>query len=327
MLTGSGNTISVHLVSLATANVVATLSIPASGWNFQPHVTGSHLYFVDTGNVLKQVDAAGTVTTLLTLTTPNLLANAANPAFVISPDETRVAWGYPISASSNGNAYKSRVYVAPLNGTPHVLLNDTDDSHGWALPFAWTAQSIWVARPGFGLGGAGPFIDYSTINSTPMDPATGALGPLSSCGLSDYLAMNVDGAYLCATTMSATVHLEVVTPNGSTTLPTALNNQYGAYRLNPAHSTAVIGLATTQGAGSQVPWIYTGIEVIQVPSGSGQTLSDAMIPGPWIDATSLLAVHTTQAQADSVYSIDLITGATQKLDGDNRAIGVLPSPT
>jgi len=61
---------------------------------------------------------------------------------------------YPISASSNGNAYKSRVYVAPLNGTPHVLLNDTDDSHGWALPFAWTAQSIWVARPGFGLGGA-----------------------------------------------------------------------------------------------------------------------------------------------------------------------------
>jgi len=38
-------------------------------------------------------------------------------------------------------------------------------------------------------------------------------------------------------------------------------------------------------------------------------------------------VHTTQAQADSVYSIDLITGATQKLDGDNRAIGVLPSPT
>jgi hypothetical protein len=329
--TGGGNASSftVHLVSLSTAAVVATLTIPNNGWNYQLHVTGNHLYYVDSGGVLKMVDAGGTVTSLITLTTPNLLANAAAPAFVVSPDETQVAWGYPISASSSGSSYTSRVYVAPVNGTPRVLLNDTDDTHGWALPFAWAAQSIWVARPGYGLGGAGPFLDYSTIGATSLDPSTGTLGQqLSGCTLSDYRAMNTDGSYACFVMQSGSQHVRVHTASGDSTIAATVAAQnVGALRLAPAEETVVYGTAVTPQDSSQ--WAYTGMVVLPVSSGSAQTLTNRLIPAAWITDSTLLVEHATTSNLgiDGVETFDLNTSATQQLDGDNLALGVLPSPT
>ena len=104
--------------------------------------------------------------------------------------------------------------------------NNTDNGGEVLLPFAWTSTGISVSERPKGLGGAGPFLDYTAFNAATFDLTARTLTQPRQCPISD------QSGSVCVTqadSSSLSPTLKIVQSSGTTTLTMRpANAAYGA---------------------------------------------------------------------------------------------------
>jgi hypothetical protein len=171
-----------HLLT-TNGGLIATVHLPPTSspggpyqqyiWSTGPRLIGDHVYFVD-GSQIRAVGPDGRVAVVGTLSTPNIDPQwAFEVGLAISPDERQIAYGYPVRTNGT-RPFASRMFVESVGGTPHELIEVSDETIGFLLPFAWTPQGIWMLHAGTG-DGAG-YLDNALpparagLDSMPLPP-------------------------------------------------------------------------------------------------------------------------------------------------------------
>jgi hypothetical protein len=325
-----GTMAELHLVRF-DGSAVASVPIPDNTWNTYLPVVGLHAYFVDGGSV-KAVAGDGTITTVGTLTLPDMSSMYGfEVGLAISPDESQIAYGYAIGLDTSANTYASRVFVETAGGTPHQLIDAPADAHGFLLPFAWSARGLWVTHTPVGLGGAGPFLSYQTINASLVNPSTGAAGPMqTSCRFPNATSVRPSGADACIAASNGPRSITVTLPDQSSrTLPDpAPSLQVGDLAVRSDGSRVAMGTATA--STSQSGWAYDTIQFGDTAAGTWATVGPSgTLPIAWVDANRLLVGHTVgggpSSAFDGVFVLDVASGTETKIDTDPMALGVLPA--
>jgi hypothetical protein len=329
MRSSDGTVAALHLVRFDGTSV-ASVAIPDSAWNTYLPVVGGHAYFVD-GDTVRAVASDGTVTAIGTLALADMSSMyGSEVGIAVSPDESQFAYGYAVGINTSANTYASRVFVETAGGSPRQLIDRTADVNGFLLPFAWSTRGLWVTHTPIGLGGAGPFLNYQSINASLVNPATGAVGPMqTSCRLPNAASVRPSGAAACiAGQLQPPRSIMVTLPDQSSRrLPDpAPSLQLGDLTVRSDGARVALGTATT----GQSSWSYGTIEVGDSTAGTWSAVGPrGTLPVAWIDANRLLAGHTVDdgpsSAFDSVFLLDVRNGTVVHIDADPAALGVLPA--
>jgi hypothetical protein len=325
-----GTVAELHLVRF-DGSVVASVAIPDSVWNTNLPVVGLHAYFVD-GEVVKAVAGDGSLTAVGTLSMPDISSlYSSEVGIAVSPDESQIAYGYAVGIAVSANTYASRVFVEAAGGSPHQLIDDPADAHGFLLPFAWSTRGLWVTHMPVGLGGAGPFLNYQAINPSVVNPTTGAVGPMqTSCRFPNAMSVRPSGAAAC-----------IPAPNQPRSVRVTLPDQSIRILVDPAPSLQLgdlivrsdgtgVALGTSMGISSQGSWSYGTVEVGNSAEGTWTAIGPrGTLPVTWVDANRILVGHAVgdgpSSAFDGVFLLDVTDGVATKIDADPRALGVLPA--
>lgn len=218
-------------------SVAATVD-DAGGVDGASYYVGSHhVYFID-GATVEAVGRDGTVTNVGQV--PQVSTTVAAPdlqkysAFAVSPDETTLVFGLPLAVSGENGATTdhSQLWTEPTGGTAASATmvyddaNNSDNGGEVLMPFAWSNTGISVAEMCKGLGGAGPFLEFTGCAQATFDPTTRALTPL---------IVNNDGeGYLCSV---PTAPGSVCVTEGASTLTVARSSGTQTLTLQPANAT------------------------------------------------------------------------------------------
>jgi hypothetical protein len=206
-------------------------------------VGSNHVYFID-GATVKALGRDGTITDAGQIPQVSTTVTADNEAsftaLAVSPDESTIVFGIPLAIAGDNGATSdhSQLWTEPLGGTAAsaTMVYEYKTAGSVLLPFAWSHTAIWVSDiPTSGLGGAGPFLDYSSINASTFDPATHVLTAIhAGCYLSDARAIDHSSSnYVCRPSASSPL-LQVVLPSGtqSVTMQPASATGFGAFRVS-----------------------------------------------------------------------------------------------
>jgi hypothetical protein len=325
-----GTVADLHLVRF-DGTAVASVAIPDNVWNTYLPVVGLHAYFVD-GDAVKAVAGDGSVTTVGTLTLPSMSSLYGSAVgMAVSPDESQIAYGYAIGINTSANTYASRVFVDGAGGSPHQLINEPADTHGFLLPFAWSTRGLWVTHTPIGLGGAGPFLSYQSINPSLVNPLTGAVGPMQTdCRFPNATSVRPSGAAACIAAPGQARKVMVTLPDQpSRTLPDpAPSLQLGDLTVRVDGTRVALGTSTANT--SQVSWSYNTIEVGDSAAGTWAAIGPrGTLPVAWVAANRLLVGHTVgdgpSSAFDGVFLLDATSGAETRIDTDPAALGTLPA--
>ena len=217
--------------------VAATVAV-SGGIDGNAYYVGSdHVYFID-GTYVKALARDGSISVAGQIpqlgTTVTAADRQAYTTFAVSPDESTIMFGIPLAvAGDNGaTADHSQLWTEPVGGTAAsatLVYNDANDTVNGGqvlLPFAWNSAGIAVSQRPKGLGGAGPFLNYTAFQAVTFDPATRTLENSWKCPVSD------QSGSVCVTpesTSSFSSELQVVRSSGTMTLTMQpANAQYGA---------------------------------------------------------------------------------------------------
>jgi hypothetical protein len=255
----------------------------------------NHVYFID-GMTVKALGRDGAVTTVGEVPQPPATVTASSretlTALAVSPDESTFIFGIPLQVAGDNGARGdySQLWTEPVGcsaaSAAKVYDYDSGSGDNTLMPFAWTAGRVWVsALNTTGLGGAGPFIDYSAFNPMLFDPSSHTMSSLpSSCILYSAGAVNAAGSYVCqgATNPAA---LEVVTSSGTTsvTARTPDATQFGAYRISDDGRFLAYGAYVGEfGNGHYVT------TVIELSSGATVATLQGYTPSTWLEDDRLI---------------------------------------
>jgi len=162
--------------------------------------------------------------------------------FAVSPDQTTLVFGIPLAMTfDNGaTADHSQLWTEPTGGTAadatmvYDDANNVDNGGEVLMPFAWSTTGISVSEMCKGLGGVGPFLQFTGCAQATFNPTTRTLvqTPIN----------NKWGGYLCPATvapgsvcvMSGASSLIVVRSSGTETIALRPANAaaYGATRVS-----------------------------------------------------------------------------------------------
>ena len=177
-------------------NVAATVTVPGGIDGSRYYVGSDHVYFFD-GTTVKALARDGSVSVAGQIPQPRTTVTAQDrqgyTTFAVSPDESTIVFGIPLAmAGDNGaTADHSQLWTEPVGGTTSSANlvyddpNNTDNGGEVLLPFAWTSTGISVSERPKGLGGAGPFLDYTAFNAATFDLTARTLTQPRQCPISD----------------------------------------------------------------------------------------------------------------------------------------------
>jgi hypothetical protein len=222
--------------------VTGTFNDPGGAHGDGYTVGSNHVYFID-GTTVKAMGRDGTTTDAgqipqvrTTVTADN---EASFTALAVSPDESTLVFGVPLAiAGENGaTSDRSQLWTEPVGGTAAsaTLVYDYKAAGGVLLPFAWSASTIWVSDiPTSGLGGAGPFLDYSGFNASTFDPASHVLSAIhGGCYISDARAIDRSSSnYVCASPNSPILHVSLPSGTRTVSMQPAGATGFGAFRIS-----------------------------------------------------------------------------------------------
>lgn len=288
----------------------------------------NHVYFID-GTSVKALGRDGEVTTVGEVPQPPATVTASSretlTALTISPDESTFMFGIPLQVAGDNGARgdHSQLWTEPVGCSAasaaevyDYVGGSTDDT---LMPFAWTAGRVWVsALNTTGLGGAGPFIDYSAFNPMLFEPSSHTMSSLpSSCILQSAGAVNAAGSYVCqgATNPAA---LEVVTSSATTsvTASTPDATQFGAYRVSDDGRFLAYG--TYVGEFGNGHYVTT---ILELSTGATVATLQGYTPSTWLQDDRLIVSPAYHGGAPYLLS-STFTGPT-RLSAD-QPVGALP---
>lgn len=207
-------------------------------------VGAAHVYFIE-GTTVKAMGRDGTVTTVGQVpqvhTTVTADDEQAYTGLAVSPDESSIVFAIPLSIQGDNGAITdhSQLWNEPIGGTAATATMVYDDvsSAGFVLlPFAWSSTAVWVSqRPTIGLGGAGPFLDYSHFDAATFDPQSRVLRPATGdCFPSDDSAIESSSPNLICHALPTDRSVTVERPTGTQTLvmQPASATAFGAIRVS-----------------------------------------------------------------------------------------------
>jgi hypothetical protein len=259
-------------------------------------IAANHVYFIE-GTTVKAMARDGTVTNAGQVPQPATAVNGTDRSqftkLVVSPDESTLLFGIPLAVVGDGTATRdhSQLWSEPEGGTSAsatMVYDETGSAGGVLLPFAWTSGGVWGSDLNTsGLGGAGPFLDYSAFNPFTFDPASHVLTAIpESCTLADAGVVDAANNYACSPQSNAPV-ITVSVPSGTKTVTMAPADAtgFGAYAVsNDGRYLAYGSFSGDFGLG-------TGSDqttVVDLNSATTVATLPGYAPGCWLDDDRLV---------------------------------------
>ncbi|MFN2582231.1 MAG: hypothetical protein ABR498_05760, partial [Candidatus Dormibacteria bacterium] len=185
---------------------------------------------------------------------------------------------------------------------------------------------IWLNIAGFGLGGVGPFLDYSTNHPHTFDPSSHALADAPSCVFSDAAAILPSDVRACADHFNpgsaqngpTTISVYSSTGSRSTVDTSSIDGDLGAFRPSLDATKLAFGVWSggdfSTGAGSY------GTRIVDVQSGRRVSV-DGVVPAAWLPDGRLVVTDKYRDGASSILSASG-GGAPARITSDT-VVGVL----
>jgi hypothetical protein len=220
-------------------SVAATVEDPGGVDGHAYHVGTDDVYFLD-GTTVKAFGSSGTVSTVGQVPQVKTSVTAADlqgyTTFAVSPDQTTLVFGIPVAMTfDNGaTADHSQLWTEPTGGTAadatmvYDDANNIDNGGEVLMPFAWNTTGISVSEMCKGLGGVGPFLEWTGCAQATFNPSTRALTQVP--------INNTWGGYLCpVTVVPGSVCVTLV---GSSSLKVVRSSGNETIALYPANAAA-----------------------------------------------------------------------------------------
>jgi hypothetical protein len=222
--------------------VTGTFNDPGGTHGDAYTVGSNHVYFID-GTTVKAMGRDGTTTDAGQIPQVHTTVTADNEAFftalAVSPDESTLVFGVPLAIVGENGATsdRSQLWTEPVGGTAAsaTMVYDYKAAGSVLRPFAWSASAIWVSDiPTSGLGGAGPFLDYSGFGASTFDPASHVLtANHGGCYISDARAIDRSSSnYACASPGSPILHISLPSGTRTVSMQPASATGFGAFRIS-----------------------------------------------------------------------------------------------
>jgi hypothetical protein len=225
VVTAGGNSATAVELSLVGENgsIAATVEDPGGVDGHAYYVGSDDIYFLD-GTTVKAFGRSGTVAVVGQVPQVKTSVTAADlqgyTTFAVSPDQTTLVFGIPLAITFDNGATTdhSQLWTEPTGGTAadatmvYDDANNVDNGGEVLMPFAWTTTGISVSEMCKGLGGVGPFLQFTGCGQATFDPTTRALTQLQ-----DLCPATVAPGSVCVANGDS--GLTVVRSSGTETLP------------------------------------------------------------------------------------------------------------
>jgi hypothetical protein len=212
-------------------SVAATVVDPGGVDGHAYYVGSDDVYFLD-GTTVKAFGRSGTVSVVGQVPQVKTSVTAADlqgyTTFAVSPDQTTLVFGIPLAMTFDNGATTdhSQLWTEPAGGTAASATmvyddaNNSDNGGEVLMPFAWSTTGISVSEMCKGLGGVGPFLEWTGCAQATFNPSTRALTqvPINYDGGGGYLCpASIAPGSVCVTEGSSS--LTVMRSTGNETLP------------------------------------------------------------------------------------------------------------
>ncbi len=312
-----------------SGHVTGSVSDPGGVDGDDYFVAADHVYFIDGTNVMA-MGRDGTVTNAGQVPQPTATVSAVNrqsfTAFAVSPDESTLLFGIPLAVADNDGATRdhSQLWSEAVGGTAAsatMVYDEPATMSGELLPFAWTSGDVWGSDlTTSGLGGAGPFLDYSAFGPFTFDPASDALTAVpSTCFLTDSAAVDAVNNYVCESQPNST---SLTVTEASGTKPVTIGpmgaTAYGAFRVSTDGRYLAYGVFNGDfGLGTGT---YSTV-VVDLDSGEAVATEPGYAPDRWLDDDRLLV--NTNYMEPPTYLLSASFAAPTRISV-NLVVGTLP---
>ena len=260
VVTAGGNSATAVQLSLIGENgsAVATVEDPGGVDGHAFYVGTDDVYFLD-GTTVKAFGRNGTVSTVGEVPQVKTSVTAADlqgyTTFAVSPDQTTLVFGIPLAMTFDNGATTdhSQLWTEPTGGTAtdatmvYDDANNVDNGGEVLMPFAWSTTGISVSEMCKGLGGVGPFLQFTGCAQATFYPTTRKLvqTPINNDGYGYLCPVTVAPGSVCVNEGGSS--LTMVRSSGTETLP-----------LHPANATAY-GSVSVSGDGRYLAYgAYVG---------------------------------------------------------------------
>ena len=240
VVTAGGNSATSVQLSLVGENgsIAATVEDPGGVDGHAFYIGTDDVYFLD-GTTVKAFGRSGTVSVVGHVPQVKTSVTAADlqgyTTFAVSPDQTMLVFGIPLAMTFDNGAPTdhSQLWTEPTGGTAadatmvYDDANNSDNGGEVLMPFAWSTTGISVAEMCKGLGGMGPFLEWTGCAQATFNPTTRTLvqTPIN----------NDWGEYLCPATVAPG---SVCVMNGDSSLKVVRSSGTETIALHPANAAA-----------------------------------------------------------------------------------------
>ena len=212
-------------------SIAATVDDPGGVDGHAYYVGTDDVYFLD-GTTVKAFGRSGTVSVVGQVPQVKTSVTAADlqgyTTFAVSPDETTLVFGIPVAMNFDNGATTdhSQLWTEPTGGTAESATmvyddaNNIDNGGEVLMPFAWSTTGISVAEMCKGLGGMGPFLEWTGCAQATFSPTTRTLTqvPINN-NWGGYVCPGTVGPGSVCVTRVGSSSLTVVRSSGTETLP------------------------------------------------------------------------------------------------------------
>ncbi len=255
---GTGNGVQLSLVG-ENGSIAATVEDPGGVDGHAYYVGSDDIYFLD-GTTVKAFGRSGTVSVVGQVPQVKTTVTAADlqgyTTFAVSPDQTTLVFGLPVAMTFDNGATTdhSQLWTEPTGGTAASATmvyddaNNSDNGGEVLMPFAWSTTGISVSEMCKGLGGVGPFLEWTGCAQATFNPTTRMLvqTPINSEW----------GGYLCPATVTPG---SVCVEDGDSSLTVVRSSGNETIALHPANAAAY-GSVSVSGDGRYLAYAaYVGI--------------------------------------------------------------------
>jgi hypothetical protein len=234
---GTGNGVQLSLVG-ENGSIAATVEDPGGVDGHAYYVGSDDIYFLD-GTTVKAFGRSGTVSVVGQVPQVKTTVTAADlqgyTTFAVSPDQTTLVFGLPVAMTFDNGATTdhSQLWTEPTGGTAASATmvyddaNNSDNGGEVLMPFAWSTTGISVSEMCKGLGGVGPFLQFTGCAQATFNPTTRTLvqTPIN----------NTWGGYLCPATVTPG---SVCVEDGDSSLTVVRSSGNETIALHPVNAAA-----------------------------------------------------------------------------------------
>ncbi len=240
-------------------SVVATVDDPGGVDGHAYYVGSDDVYFLD-GTTVKAFGRTGTVSVVGEVPQVKTSVTATDlqgyTTFAVSPDQTTLVFGIPLAMTFDNSATTdhSQLWTEPTGGTAadatmvYDDANNSDNGGEVLMPFAWSNAGISVSEMCKGLGGVGPFLQFTGCAQATFNPTTRTLTQVQ--------VNNTWGGYLCPATIAPG---SVCVEDGNSSLTVVRSSGNETIALHPVNAAAY-GPVSVSGDGRYLAYgAYVGV--------------------------------------------------------------------